>query len=230
MKFCGETVLTFTGEGPHNISWEEYGFHLFVPHGAVREDVTVNVTVKAFLPVAGKFNLPKDIHLVSAIYEVSSSEVFHKNVLVQIQHYAVISFVEEMSDYGFIKGRRSRTDIPYNFDILDGEFSTHSQLATISLRHFSLLAAISCTLCLTKNRLNIPTATFSLVHPTSDPSSVLKPTPHILRHRKNRQRKNYRYAGLAYHKYHLAQINRLDLVFLLTPNNKVYLQVWLVVT
>ena len=70
-KVCSESLLSITEAGPHSINWEGYGFHLIILHGVVPEDVTVNVAVKAFLPVAGKFKLPENIHLVSAIYEVS---------------------------------------------------------------------------------------------------------------------------------------------------------------
>ena len=151
MKLCGETVLRITGAGPHSISWVGYGFHLNIPHGAVPEDVTVSVAVKAFLPVAGKLNLPKNIRLVSAIYEMSSSEVFHKDVSVHIQHYNAISSVEEATCYRFIKGRHSHKDASYSFEILEGNFSTHSQLATISMKQFCSLTVVSNTSCPVKN-------------------------------------------------------------------------------
>ena len=143
MEKFGETVLSFTGAGPHNISWEGYGFHLFVPEGAVSEGVTVYVSVEAFLPVPSKFILPEDANLVSPIYKVSSSEVFHKNVSMQISHYGAINSCEKAKCFRFIRREFTHEDVPYTYEILDGNFSANSNLATISLRQFSLIGVVA---------------------------------------------------------------------------------------
>ena len=137
---CGETVLEVIGEKQQQLSWKAYGFHLTIPDGAVPSDVTISVAVKAIM--SGQFELPQDTHLVSAIYWVSASEKFHKKVSVHIQHCAIIGSKEEASNYKFIVGKCSQESLPYTFKILDGVFSPHSHLATITVKQFSFFAAI----------------------------------------------------------------------------------------
>ena len=229
MKISGETVLRVTGAGPHNITWEGYGFHLIVPHGAVPEDVTISVAVEAFLPIAGKLKLPENIHLVSAIYEVSSSEVFHKNVSIEIQHYAAISSDQEATCYGFIKGRYSHKDVSYSFETLNGKFSTRSQLATISMKQFCLLAVASNISCqFIKGRHSYKSPNLRGMDISDDnflvPSrlnTILTIDPEA-----SVPMKKYQFAGHAYHKYNPGHPTSLDMVFLLTPSLEVYEKVW----
>ena len=57
--------------------------YLEVPHGALPpRHVTASVGVKVIL--ADQFQLPKDRQLISAMYWISSSEVFLKEVAVNI--------------------------------------------------------------------------------------------------------------------------------------------------
>ena len=137
---CGQTLLEITGNKQQKVSWESHGFHLTIPEGAVPNAVTVSVAVKAIL--AGRFELPEDAQLVSAIYWVSASEMFLKKVSVHIQHCARITSEEEASNYKMIVGKCSQESLPYTFQIRDGIFSPESQLATISVKQFSFFAAV----------------------------------------------------------------------------------------
>ena len=137
---CGETVLEIIGDKEQKLSWEGYGFHITVPDGAVSSDVTISLAVKCIL--SGQFELPDDAHLVSAIYWVSASEKFLKEVSVHVQHCAIINSEEEVSHYKFIVGKCSQQTLPYSFKILNGVFSPKSRLATISVKQFSFFAAI----------------------------------------------------------------------------------------
>ena len=107
---------------------------------AVPSGVTVNVAVKAIL--AGQFKLPQDAQLVPSIYLVSASKMFLKRVSVHIEHCARITSKEEESNYKMIVGNCSQESLPYTFQIRDGIFSQESQLATISVKQFSFIAAI----------------------------------------------------------------------------------------
>ena len=140
MEVCGETVLEIKGNKHQIASWDDFGFHLSVPDGAVPSDVTVSLTVKAIM--SGQFQLPDDTQLVSSIYWVSASRVFDKEVSVHIEHCAIINSEEEASNYKFIVGKCSQKTLPYTFKICDALFSPESRLGTINIRQFSFLAAI----------------------------------------------------------------------------------------
>ena len=137
---CGQTLLEITGNKQQKVSWASHGFHLTIPKGAVPSGVTVSVAVKAIL--AGRFKLPEDVQLVSAIYWVSASEMFLKKVSVHIQHCARITSEEEASNYKMIVGKCSQESLPYTFQIRHGIFSPESQLAAISVKQDSFFAAV----------------------------------------------------------------------------------------
>ena len=140
MEVCGETVLEITGSEHQEFSWDDYGFHLSVPEGAVPSDVTVSLAVKAIL--SGQFQLPVDTHLVSSIYWVSASHLFDKKVSVHLEHCAIINSEEEASNYKFIIGRCSQKNLPYKFKIRDAVFSPKCRLGTITVRQFSFFATV----------------------------------------------------------------------------------------
>ena len=136
---CGETVLEVVGNQQQNVSWDGFGFDVTVPDGAVPSGITISLAVKAIL--AGQFKFPDNTHLVSAIYWVSASKAFCKEVSVKIQHCAIIDSEEEASNYSFVVGKCSQKDLPYTFKLVKGVFSPRSQLATISVKQFSFFGA-----------------------------------------------------------------------------------------
>ena len=109
---CGETVLEVVGDKPQKVEWPGYGFYIEVPEGALPPEVTASVGVKVIL--AGQFKLPENRQLISAIYWVSSSEEFLKEVAVNIQHCAFIPSEEQCLDIKFIIVHKS------------GEMATHT--------------------------------------------------------------------------------------------------------
>ena len=129
-------MLEVVGDKPQKLEWPGYGFYIEVPDGALPPGVTAHVPVKVML--AGQFELPKDSQLVSAIYWVSSSEVFLKEVVVNIQHCAVITSEEQCSEFKFIVARYSQKELPYKFEKRDGLFNMHTQYAAIKVKQFSL--------------------------------------------------------------------------------------------
>ena len=140
MEHCGETVLEVIGSRYQKVSWKRYGFQVTIPEGAVFKDATVHLAVKSIL--SGQFKLPDDACLVSDIYWVSASEKFLKAVSVHIQHCAMICSKEEASNYKFILGRCTQESRPYTFTEKDGIFTPNSQVATISVKQFSIFAVI----------------------------------------------------------------------------------------
>ena len=76
VEVYGETVLEVVGDKPQKLEWPGYGFYMEVPDGALASGVTASVGVKVIL--SGQFKLPDNRQLISAIYWISSSEVFLK--------------------------------------------------------------------------------------------------------------------------------------------------------
>ena len=140
MEVCGETVLEVVGNRSQKVEWPGYGFYLEVPDGALPPGVTASVAVKVIL--AGQFKLPEDSQLISAIYWISASEEFLKDVGVNIQHCAVIRSEEECTKFRFIIAKCSQEELPYTFREKKGVFNPHTQFATIKLKKFSLLGGV----------------------------------------------------------------------------------------
>ena len=127
---------------PQKLEWSGYGFNIEVPAGALPPGVTASVAVRAIL--RGQFSLSENRKLISAIYWISCSEVFLKDIAVNIQHCAVISNEEEIMKFKFIIAKCSQ-DLPYTFVERDGMFNTHTQYATIMHKRFSIIAATGPT-------------------------------------------------------------------------------------
>ena len=134
-----ETVLEVVGDKPQKVEWPGYGFFIEIPEGAVPHGVTVSVGVKVIL--AGQFKFPENSQLISAIYWISSSEVFLKEVAVNIQHCAIIENEEQCSLFRFIIAKCSQEVLPYRFSEKRGEFNQHTHYATIKLKQFSIVTA-----------------------------------------------------------------------------------------
>ena len=135
-----ETLLEVVGDKPQKLEWSGCGFYIEVPEGALPPDVTASVAIKVIL--AGQFELPKDSQLISAIYWISSSEVFLKEVAVNIQHCAAIASKEQCSVFKFVVARCSQEVLPYKFREKAGLFNVNTQYATIKVKHFSFFGII----------------------------------------------------------------------------------------
>ena len=95
-----ETVLEVVGDKPQKLEWPGYGFYMEVPDGALASGVTASVGVKVIL--SGQFKLPDNRQLISAIYWISSSEVFLKEVAVAMLHQSGVlqTNVQHLSNGG----------------------------------------------------------------------------------------------------------------------------------
>ena len=139
VEVCGETVLEVVGDKPQKLKWPGYGFYIEVPDGTLPPGVTASVGVKVILK--GQFKLPENSQLISAVYWISSSVVFLKEVAVNIQHCAVIRSEEQCYNCKFIIAKCSQEILPYRFKVKAGLFNVHTQYATIKLKQFSLVGA-----------------------------------------------------------------------------------------
>ena len=139
MNVHGETVLEVVGDKQQKLEWPGYGFYIQVPEGALPPKVTANVAVKVIL--GGRFQFPEKRQLISAIFWISSSTMFLKEVAVNIQHCAVIKNEEQCSAFRFIIAKCSQKLLPYRFRERDGLFNPHTQYGAIKLKQFSLIGA-----------------------------------------------------------------------------------------
>ena len=131
--------MEVVGNKPQKLIWPGYGFYIEVSEGTLPPGVTASVGVKIILK--GQFKLPEESRLISAVYWISSSEMFLKEVAVSIQHCAVISSEEQLSKCKFIIAKCSQEVLPYRFKKKDGLFNVYMQYATIKLKQFSLVGA-----------------------------------------------------------------------------------------
>ena len=138
VEVYGDTVLEVVGDKPQKLEWLGYGFYLEVPDGALAPEVTASVAVKVIL--SGQFKLPENSQLISAIYWISSKEMFLKKVAVNIQHFAVITSEEQCSKFSFIFAKSSQKELPYTFDEREGSFNSQTQYGTIMVNQFCFLA------------------------------------------------------------------------------------------
>ena len=122
---------------PQKLEWPGYGFYIEVPEGALPPGVTAIVGVRVIL--GGQFQFPENRRLISAIYAVTCSEVFHKEVAVNIQHCAAIKTEEQCSSCRFIIAKCTQEDLPYKFKEREGVFNPHTQYGAVKLKRFSLI-------------------------------------------------------------------------------------------
>lgn len=119
------------------LEWSGYGLYIIVPEGALPSGVTASVTVKV---IAGdRFDFPENRQLISAIYLISSSEKFLKEVSVNIEHCAVIKNEEQCSKLKFVIGKRSQEIPSYKFRERDGMFNPRNQYGTFKLKQFLMI-------------------------------------------------------------------------------------------
>ena len=139
VEVYGETVLEVVGDKPQKLEWPGYGFYIEIPDGALSQGVTASVAVKVIL--GGQFTLPdENSQLISAIYWITSSVDFLKEVAVNIQHYAVITSEEQCSKFRFIVAKCSQEVLPYTFREKEGLFNAHTQYGAIKAKRFSMFA------------------------------------------------------------------------------------------
>ena len=125
----GETVLEVVGDKQQKLEWPGYGFYIQVPEGALPSEVTASVAIKVIL--GGRFQFPENRQLISAIFWISSSTMFLKEVAVNIQHCAVIKNEEQCSTFRFIIAKCSQKLLPYRFREREGLFNPHTHYGVI---------------------------------------------------------------------------------------------------
>ena len=129
------------GDRPQPLLWEEHGFRMYIPEGALSPTDTCLVSVQAI--VAGLFLFPEGTEPVSAIYAVSLSRKFDKPVKLELQHCVLLEKPGQSKFMSFAFASHDQSSPPYQFQPLDGSnFQPNSFYGSIDREQFSFISII----------------------------------------------------------------------------------------
>ena len=172
-KICGEIIFEVNLSLRNEYTWKEHGFQLTLPEGALPPGVTATVAVRAI--IGGSFELPESSELIGAFYWITSTHTFQKEVTVRLQHCAIIENDMECEYFKFLIAKCPQPQLPYKFTVLDGNFSPHSQFASVSLSEFSIITVIYNWTPLPRDELS-PLGQLSTPGQLSPPGQLPPPT------------------------------------------------------
>ena len=141
-----DSSITVAGQGfcllkaddhPLSFNWDEYGFMLHCPVGAVSEDTKVVVTPL----LSDQFEVPKGTVLVSAVYKIEVSKPLTKRVVIELQHCVDVRNTCQSS---FLKFVRAPLEFPYQFGIINGGlFSVGKRYGSIERDDFCAMGIVA---------------------------------------------------------------------------------------
>ena len=136
VTIAGQKLFHLQGDKSHSLPWENYGFRLHCPKGAVSKDTEVAVTAL----VNGNFKIPEGTVLVSAVYAISVSNPLLKPLKIELQHCVGL---RNTGEAGCLKFVRAPLKSPYEFSIIDGEsFSIGSRYGSIERDDFCAVGIV----------------------------------------------------------------------------------------
>ena len=136
-----ETAFTLT-EAAQNFEFDGYGFKLQISEDSLPAGVS-ETKLNLLVSLSGKFHMPLDCELVSAVYWVYSPSKFTKPLTVEIQHCAPPSSDTQSSNLTFVHAKCTQKELPYTFKEREGGvFSCHSSYGALSLTSFSGLGIV----------------------------------------------------------------------------------------
>ena len=119
------------------------GIKLRLPENAVQSGDSVNIELQGC--IEGPFVLPHDTVLVSPVYRIAPPFVFHEEVMLTIEHFAVLETDEDCDEMVFITSPKmpkitEKTDKAYwKFEVYTKpECAVSSQHGDVCLKHFCL--------------------------------------------------------------------------------------------
>ena len=140
-------VCLYNANNNHKIQLDECGLTLSLPDGLFSPvDSTVYEAAAQGL-WGGDFEFPAGTHLISSVCYVSLSPVPHldKPVIVQLVHCAHLTSSSQCQYLSFVVAqvKPGSQSGPFKFDLLPGgSFLPNSQIGSIELNRFSLLAIV----------------------------------------------------------------------------------------
>ena len=134
-------MFNVQGDKKQYFNWDECGFRLYIPEGALLPTETCPVAVKAI--IAGRFILPKRTELVSAFYAISASRKFRKEVKTELQHCLLLENEAQTKHLHFIKAHQTNPGTPYYFELQPGgKFMVNTRYAALWQSDFSIEAIV----------------------------------------------------------------------------------------
>ena len=131
---CGETTFEITNSA-RLFEWTDFGLKLHICEGTLPEGVNqCVVSVKASL--AGQYQFPENIHLVSAIFGLRCEPMckFAKTVTMEMEHCAKSADASKLS---FVRALCTQETLPYVFKKIGGHFAGGDRIGCIQLNGFS---------------------------------------------------------------------------------------------
>ena len=134
-------MFNVQGDKEQYFNWDECGFRLYIPEGALLPTETCPVAVKAI--IAGRFILPRRTELVSAFYAISASRKFRKEVKTELQHCLLLENEAQTKHLHFIKPHQTNPGTPYYFELQPGgKFMVNTRYAALWQSEFSIEAIV----------------------------------------------------------------------------------------
>lgn len=139
LDVIGETSFIVFANRAQSFHWVGYGLKLHIPQDVLPANVEeCRLLIKVGL--SGKFTLPPDLSLMSAIYWLDTEPrcKFSKPITLEVQHCASPT---QSSQLSFVHAKCSQKELPYSLKILEGGvFLSHTSYGSIELSPFSFAA------------------------------------------------------------------------------------------
>ena len=137
VQFISKTTFrVHESEDLQTFQWEDCGFRMHVPSGALAKSVQCDVTVATSM--SGSFEQPQETTPISAVYYIETSKEFSKPVMLEVEHCCHLDKYSEGALTFAVANTATRTP-PYRFQWLQGgHFQPMSSYGCISVSRFSI--------------------------------------------------------------------------------------------
>ena len=137
---CGEMTVVLHSSAAQQITWEGFGLKLHLDEGSLPLGIDqCTLTIKASL--AGQYEFPDNSYLVSAIIWLRCEPMckFTKPVTLKMQHCARSENVANLK-LKFVRAVCNQKQLPYTFNELGGDFTSHSSYGVVEVKGFCGMA------------------------------------------------------------------------------------------
>ena len=134
---AGKELFHLQGDRSCSFTWENYGFRLHCPKGAVSKATEVAV----FALLNGNFKVPKGTVLVSAVYAISVSKPLLKSLVIEMQHCVDLRNTGQTGCLKFVRGPLTS---PYQLSPVEGgSFSVGKRYGSIKRDQFCAMGIVA---------------------------------------------------------------------------------------